>query len=79
MELTQKEIEWVKRMVAQEESLQLASIKNKQIEEARSLVAKKYEAQLLQLAEEGKVEERKALVEIMVAEADESELLITQS
>ena len=73
MELNQKEIKWVKRMVAQEEEMETVMLKNDKIEKAREKVAKKHEKQLKKLADEGKIEERKALIEIMVAEADEAE------
>lgn len=74
MELTQKEIKWVKNMVAQEEAMELAVIKNDKIEKAREKVAKKHEKKLARLAEEGKIEERKALIEQMTQEADEAEI-----
>jgi len=73
MELNKKEIEWVKKMVAQEEEMEIAMLKNDMVEKAREKVAKKYEKQLKELADEGKTEERKVLIEIMVREADESE------
>lgn len=74
MELNQKEIEWVKRMVAQEEAMELAVIKNNKIEKAREKVGKKHEKQLKKLAEEGKLEERKALIEQITQEANEAEI-----
>lgn len=73
MELNQKEIEWVKRMVAQEEEMEIAMLKNDKAEKARERVAKKYEKELKKLADEGKIEERKALIEQMSKEADEAE------
>lgn len=73
MELTQEEIKWIKNMVAQEEAMELAVIKNDKIEKAREKVAKKHEKQLKKLAEEGKIEERKALIEEMTIEANEAE------
>jgi len=71
--LTQKEIEWVKKMVAQEEAVHLSIIENNKIDKAREKVAKKYEKQLKKLADEGKIEERKVLIEQMSKEADEAE------
>ena len=73
MELTQEEIKWIKDRFAESKTWEIANSRNAQIEEARSLVAKKYEAKLNRLAEEEKFDERKALVEIMVKEADEAE------
>lgn len=71
--LTQKEIEWVKKMVAQEEAVHLSIIENNKIDKAREKVAKKYEKQLKKFADEGKITERKALIEEMSKEADEAE------
>jgi len=73
MELTQQEIKWVKNMVAEKESFKLASIKNNKIEKARFDVVKRHEIELKKLAEEGKIEERKALIEEMTIEANEAE------
>jgi len=73
MELTQKEIKWIKDRFAEEQAFAIADVKNKVIEKARENVAKKHEKELKKLAEEGKIEERKALIEVMVAEADEAE------
>lgn len=73
MELNKKEIEWVKKMVAQEEEMEIAMLKNDKAEKAREKVAKKYEKQLKKLADEGKITERKALIEEMSKEADEAE------
>lgn len=71
--------EEILKMIADERIAQdIASIKNNKIEEAREEVAKKHEKELKKLAEEGKIEERKALIEIMVAEADEAELAVRE-
>jgi len=78
MELTNKEIQWVKRMVAQEEASELAVIKNDKIEKAREKVAKKHKNELKRLAEEGKIEERKALIEQMTEEANAAELALQE-
>lgn len=73
MELTQQEIEWIKAKYAEEQQMILAISKDKRIQEAREAVAERYKAQLDLLAQEEKFEERKALVERMVLEADEAE------
>lgn len=79
MDLTQKEIEWVRRMVSQEEARQLSMIQNDKIEKAREKVAKKYEKQLKKLADEGKIEERKALIELITQEAEIAEQVAVTS
>lgn len=73
MELTQQEIEWIKAKYAEEQQMLLGISKDKRIQEAREAVAERYKAQLDLLAQEEKFEERKALVERMVLEADEAE------
>lgn len=73
MELTQEEIQWVKDMVSLEKKAKIISQRDKVIKEERRKIEKKFKKQLEELAEEGKIEERKALIEIMVAEADEAE------
>jgi len=73
MELTQEEIQFIKDLFEQKKRYDFISNRNRAVDEARANVAKRYEPELNRLAEEGKVEERKALVEIMVAEADEAE------
>ena len=73
MELTQEEIQFIKDLFEQKKRDDFISNRNRAVDEARANVAKRYEPELNRLAEEGKVEERKALVEIMVAEADEAE------
>lgn len=78
MELTQQEIQWIKDKFAEENGLALAKINNDKIEKAREKVAKKHEKQLKKLAEEGKIEERRALIEEMTIEANEAELLATK-
>lgn len=78
MELTQKEIQWVKDKYALEQAMLLASQKDKLIQEARKGIEKKYEKQLKKLAEEGKIEERKALIEQMTQEANEAELALQE-
>lgn len=66
--------EEILKMMADERIAQdIASIKNDKIEKAREKVAKKHEKQLKKLAEEGKIEERKALIEEMTIEANEAE------
>lgn len=76
--LTQKEIEWVKKMVAQEEAVHLSIIENNKIDKAREKVAKKYEKQLKKFADEGKITERKALIEKITQEANEAELALQE-
>lgn len=73
MELTQEEIQWVKDMVSLEKKAKIISQRDKVIKEERRKIEKKFKKQLEELAEEGKIEERKALIEIMVAEADQAE------
>lgn len=73
MELTQEEIKWIKDRYAEENSMRIAMERDKRIQQAREEVAARYKPQLDLLAQEERFEERKALVEIMVAEADEAE------
>ena len=77
MELTQQEIQWIKNKFA-ENAFALADIKNDKIEKVRENVAKKHEKQLKKLAEEGKTEERKALIEQITQEANEAELAVIE-
>lgn len=78
MELTQQEIQWIKNKFAEENAFALADIKNDKIEKVRENVAKKHEKQLKKLAEEGKTEERKALIEQITQEANEAELAVIE-
>jgi len=78
MELTQQEIQWVKEKFAEESSLAIGKIQNDKIEKAREKVAKKHEKQLKKLTEEGKTDERKALIEQITQEANEAELAVTE-
>lgn len=73
MELTQEEIQWVKDMVEVDRNAKIIAQRDRIIKEERRKVEKKYKKQLEELALNGKIVERKALVEIMVAEADEAE------
>lgn len=73
MELTQQEIKWIKERFTEESSFALAQMKNDKIEKAREKVGKKHEKQLKKFADEGKITERKALIEEMSKEADEAE------
>lgn len=73
MELTQEEIKWIKDRYAEENTMRIAMERDSRIQQAREEVAARYKPQLDLLAQEERFEERKALVEIMVAEADEAE------
>lgn len=76
MELTQEEIKWIKDRYAEESAVALTQMKNDKIEKAREKVGKKHEKQLKKLADEGKIEERKALIEQITQEANEAELSV---
>lgn len=78
MELTQQEIKWIKEKFTEESSFTVVKAKNDKIEKAREKVAKKHEKKLARLAEEGKIEERKALIEQMTQEANEAELALQE-
>jgi len=78
MELTQQEIKWIKDRFAQEEALAVAVQKDAIIQSEREKVAKKHEKQLKKLAEEGKIEERKALIEQITQEANAAELALQE-
>lgn len=73
MELTQEEIQWVKDMVEVDRNAKIIAQRDRIIKEERRKVEKKFKKQLEELALNDKIEERKALLEIMVAEADEAE------
>lgn len=79
MELTQQEIKWIKDRFAQEEALTIAVQKDAIIQSEREKVAKKHEKKLKKLADEGKIEERKALIEQITKEANEAEETILNS
>jgi len=78
MELTQQEIKWIKDRFAQEEALAVAVQKDAIIQSEREKVAKKHEKQLKKLAAEGKIEERKALIEQITQEANAAELALQE-
>jgi len=73
MELTQEEIQWVKDMVEVDRNAKIIAQRDRIVKEERRKVEKKFKKQLEELALNGKIKERKALVEIMVKEADEAE------
>ena len=73
MELTQEEIQWVKDMVEVDRNAKIIAQRDRIVKEERRKVEKKFKKQLEELALNGKIEERKALLEIMVREADEAE------
>lgn len=78
MELTQEEIQWVKDMVEVDRNAKIIAQRDRIIKEERRKVEKKFKKQLEELALNGKIEERKALIEIMVAEADDAEQIVLQ-
>lgn len=78
MELTQEEIEWIKEKFTEENSFTVVKEKNDKIEKAREKVGKKHEKQLKKLADEGKIEERKALIEEITQEANAAELALQE-
>lgn len=78
MELTQQEIKWIKDRYAQEQAMFALSQRDKLVQKARKEVEERYKPQLDLLAQEERFEERKALVEIMVAEADDAEQIVLQ-
>jgi hypothetical protein len=78
MELTQEEIKWIKDRYAEENNMRVGIEKDKLIQQARETVAKRYEAQLALCTQEGRLEERKALIEQITQEANAAELAIVE-
>lgn len=76
MELTQEEIKWIKDKYAEETVMRIAVEKDKLIQQARESVALQYKEQLDLLARDGRIEERKALIEQMITEAYIAEQLV---